>query len=92
MSGVGDLPHGATKGGGVDGNNQWGPYRQTIVEGVVSCADFLGRLERSLTGEAATDRRYFSEKALRLQETSRWLARLVRDVEVWLHACEVGLE
>jgi hypothetical protein len=40
-----------------------GPYRATIEDHPDTCADYLGRLRRSLTGEIAPDRHYFADKA-----------------------------
>lgn len=73
-------------------HDRWGPYRGSVVDGVVACADYLGRLERSLAGEIAPDRHYFGEKAVRLQEVTRRLARLTQDVETWLGACGAAVD
>jgi len=65
----------------------WGPYRSTVTDGVANCADYLGRLERSLGGEAAPDRVYFAARAVSLFEAARDLVRLVQEVEGWLILC-----
>ena len=69
-------------------SNPWGPHREAVVDGVVSCADYLGRLERSLVGEAATDRHYFAMRAGDLYQSARDLVRLVEETEHALIVCE----
>jgi len=56
----------------------WGEYRSAVTDGVATCADYLGRLERSLSGEAASDRAYFAARAISLHEAARDLVRLSR--------------
>ncbi len=65
----------------------WGQYRSTVTDCVANCADYLGRLERSLGGEAAPDRAYFAARAVSLFEAVRDLVRLVEEVEGWLILC-----
>ena len=65
----------------------WGPYREPIQELLEGCADYLGRLQRSLAGEIAPDRHYFNEKAALLQLTAVSLVRYGQDVERWLQEC-----
>jgi len=62
----------------------WGPYHDHIGEGLAHCADYLGRLQRSLAGEIAPDRHYFTTKAQALRDASTGLLRRARDVERWL--------
>lgn len=62
----------------------WGPYHDHIGEGLAHCADYLGRLQRSLAGEIAPDRHYFTTKAQALRDASVGLLRRARDVERWL--------
>lgn len=69
----------------------WGSHRAVVTERLSICADFLGRLERSLSGEAAPDRLYFSMKALALYEAARDLVRLTESVEHWLIVCDAPL-
>jgi hypothetical protein len=41
----------------------WGPYQESIDELVTSCADYLGRRQRSLSGEISAEPMYFHGKA-----------------------------
>jgi hypothetical protein len=66
----------------------WGPYHDHIGEGLAHCADYLGRLQRSLAGEIAPDRHYFLTKAAALRDASVGVLRRARDVERWLGACD----
>jgi hypothetical protein len=66
----------------------WGPYRPAIEDHLASCADYLGRLQRSLAGEIAPDRHYFRSKAHQLEQVARSLVRRAQDIERWLDACE----
>ena len=68
----------------------WGPYHDHIGEGLAHCADYLGRLQRSLAGEIAPDRHYFTTKAQALRDASTGLLRRARDVERWLGSCDAG--
>jgi len=70
----------------------WGPYHDHIGEGLAHCADYLGRLQRSLAGEIAPDRHYFGDKARALRDASVGLLRRARDVERWLGACDADYE
>jgi hypothetical protein len=74
-----------------EANEPWGQYRSAVADGVASCADYLGRLEHSLSGEAASDRHYFSTRAHDLYEAARDLARLTHEVEHWLIVCNEPL-
>ena len=65
----------------------WGPYRQAVADRLASCADYLGRLQRSLDGEAAPDRHHFTTRAHDLYEAARDLVRLTQEVEHWLIVC-----
>lgn len=65
----------------------WGQYREAVADRLASCADYLGRLQRSLTGEAAPDRHYFTTRAHDLYEATRDLVRLTQEVEHWLIVC-----
>lgn len=69
----------------------WGQYHSAVVERVRSCADYLGRLERSLSGEAAPDRYYFSVRAHDLYEAARDLDRLTQEIEHWMIVCNEPL-
>jgi hypothetical protein len=68
----------------------WGPYRDHVEEGLANCADYLGRLQRSLAGEIAPDRHYFTTKAAALRDAAVSLLGRARDVERWLGSCEAG--
>ena len=68
----------------------WGPYHDHIGEGLAHCADYLGRLQRSLAGEIAPDRHYFTTKAQALRDASTGLLRRARDVERWLGSCDAA--
>ena len=68
-----------------------GPHRSAIAEGLASCADYVGRLQRSLASEAAPDRHYFSMRARALYDTARDLLRLTEAVEHWLIVCDEPL-
>jgi hypothetical protein len=74
------------------GTDPWGPYRPAIEDHVAACADYLGRLHRSLAGEIASDRHYFNDKAYQLQEVARALVRLGQDIERWLNACNASVQ
>jgi hypothetical protein len=65
----------------------WGTYRNVIEERLASCADYLSRLQRSLSGEIAPDRHYFNDKATQLQSAARDLVHVAQDVERWLGEC-----
>jgi hypothetical protein len=70
----------------------WGPYRATIEDHLDSCADYLGRLRRSLAGEIAPDRHYFADKAHQLHNAARRMVRIVQDIDRWLGECGTTLE
>lgn len=70
----------------------WGPYRETVEEHLAACADYLGRLRRSLDGEISTDRHYFADKAHQLHTSARRMVRTVQDVERWLGECGTPFE
>jgi hypothetical protein len=70
----------------------WGAYRPAIEDHLAACADYLGRLERSLAGEIAPDRHYFSDKAHQLHQSARRLERLVQDTDRWLAGCHAMVE
>lgn len=69
----------------------WGPHRAAVTCRLETCADYLGRLQRSLTGQAAPDRLYFSTRAHDLFEAARDLVRLTEDIEHWLIVCDKRL-
>jgi hypothetical protein len=64
----------------------------TIEDHVDTCADYLGRLRRSLAGEIAPDRHYFAEKAHQLHTAARRMVRIVQDVDRWLAECGTTVE
>ncbi len=68
----------------------WGPHRAAVTDRLETCADYLGRMQRSLTGEAAPDRHYFATRAHDLYESARDLVRLTEAVEHWLIVCDVS--
>ncbi len=68
----------------------WGPHHDHVEEGLAHCADYLGRLQRSLAGEIAPDRHYFTTKAAALRDAAVGLLGRARDVERWLGACDAG--
>ncbi len=70
----------------------WGPFHDHIGEGLAHCADYLGRLQRSLAGEIAPDRHYFTTKARALRDASVGLLGRARDVERWLGSCDADYE
>jgi len=68
----------------------WGPYQDHIGEGLAHCADYLDRLQRSLAGEIAPDRHYFTTKAVALRDAAVGLLGRAHDVERWLGTCDPG--
>lgn len=72
---------------GTTPDEPWGPYRSAVEDRLEACADYVGRLRRSLAGEIAPDRRYFDEKALQLRDAAQSLVRFGQDVEGWLGRC-----
>ncbi|MGH9235562.1 MAG: hypothetical protein ACRD0R_19755 [Acidimicrobiales bacterium] len=70
----------------------WGPYRATIDDHLDTCADYLGRLRRSLAGEIAPDRHYFADKAHQLHTAARRMVRIVQDIDCWLGECAATVE
>ena len=70
----------------------WGPYQATIQDHLDSCADYLGRLRRSLAGEIAPDRNYFADKAHQLHNAARRMVRIVQDIDRWLGECGMTVE
>ena len=74
------------------GADAWGPYRPAVEDHVAACADYLGRLQRSLGGEIAPERHYFNDKAYQLQEVARALVRRGQDIERWLNSCDASVE
>ena len=68
----------------------WGPWHGHIGEGLAHCADYLGRLQRSLAGEIAPDRHYFGAKAAALRDAAVSLLGRARDVERWLASCDAS--
>jgi hypothetical protein len=75
-----------------DTPDPWGPYRATIEDHLDTCADYLGRLRRSLVGEIAPDRHYFADKAHQLHTAARRMVRIVQDIDRWLGDCGTTLE
>jgi hypothetical protein len=73
------------------GTDPWGPYRPAVEDQMAACADYLGRLQRSLAGEIAPDRHYFNDKAYQLQELARALVRRGQDIERWLNVCNASV-
>ena len=70
----------------------WGPYRATIEDHLDTCADYLGRLRRSLAGEIAPDRHYFADKAHQLHTAARRTVRITQDLDRWLGECAATTE
>jgi uncharacterized protein YukE len=70
----------------------WGPYRAAIEDQLDCCADYLGRLRRSLAGEIAPDRHYFADKAHELHAAARRMVRIVQDIDRWLRECGTTVE
>ena len=70
----------------------WGPYRATIEDHLDTCADYLGRLRRSLAGEIAPDRHYFADKAHQLHTAARRMVRIVQDIDRWLGECAATID
>lgn len=75
-----------------DTPDPWGPYRATIEDHLDTCADYLGRLRRSLAGEIAPDRHYFADKAHQLHTAARRMVRIVQDIDCWLGECAATVE
>jgi hypothetical protein len=75
-----------------DRPDPWGPYRATLEDHLDTCADYLGRLLRSLGGEIAPDRHYFADKAHQLQTAARRMVRIVQDIDRWLGECGTTVE
>jgi hypothetical protein len=75
-----------------DTPDPWGPYRPTIEDHLDACADYLGRLRRSLAGEIAPDRHYFADKAHELHSAARRMLRVVQDIDRWLGECAATIE
>lgn len=73
-------------------DDSWGPYRPTLEDQLATCADYLGRLQRSLAGEIAPDRHYFNDKAYQLHEVAGRLVRRGQDIERWLRSCDATVE
>ena len=76
----------------IDRDDSWGVYRPGIESHLAACADYLGRLERSVAGEIAPDRRYYHDKAHELHEAVRVLVRRGQDIERWMRACDATVE
>jgi hypothetical protein len=60
-----------------------------MVDRLASCADYLGRLTRSLAAEIASDRFYFASKAYELRDAVERLVDGCHNVERWLDECGV---
>lgn len=75
-----------------NGADPWGTHRHVIEDRLGSCADYLSRLQRSLSGEIAPDRHYFNDKAAQLLDAARNLVHAGQDVERWLGECRTLLE
>jgi hypothetical protein len=75
-----------------DTPDPWGPYRATIEDQIETRADYLSRLRRSLAGEIASDRHYFSDKAHQLHTAACRMDRMVQDVDRWLGDCPATIE
>ena len=75
-----------------DTPDPWGPYRATMEDHLGTCADYLGRLRRSLAGEIAPDRHYFADKAHQLHTAARRMVRIVQDIDRWLGECAATIE
>jgi hypothetical protein len=75
-----------------DTQGPWGPYRATIEDHLDCCADYLGRLRRSLAGEIAPDRHYFADKAHQLHNAALRMVRIVQDIDRWLGECGTTVE
>jgi hypothetical protein len=75
-----------------DTPDPWGPYRAAIEDHLDTCADYLGRLRRSLAGEIAPDRHYFADKAHQLHAAARRMVRIVQDIDRWLGECGTTVE
>jgi hypothetical protein len=69
-----------------------GPYRAPIEDHLDTCADYMGRLRRSLTGGIAPNRDYFADKAHQLHTAARRMVRIVQDVDRWLGECGTTVE
>lgn len=65
----------------------WGSHRSVIADALANCADHLTRLQRSLSSETASERRYFTTHARDLLHATRDLSRLGVDPESWTRVC-----
>lgn len=75
---------GADIKGHVQARCGWGEYQSYIRDALESCADYVGRLQRSLEGETAPDRHYFVEKASALKEWATILLARCEETERWI--------
>jgi hypothetical protein len=71
-------------------SNNWGPYTGLMSDRLDSCAEYLSRCRRSLDGEIADDRFYFTDKAHELLDAAERLVDGCIDADHWL--CECGEE
>lgn len=71
-------------GSGTSWVQDWGPHRGHIVDAAARCADYYGRVRRSLSGEIPSDPHYVAEKAQALAEAAEELSTRCREVERWL--------
>jgi hypothetical protein len=72
--------------------NAWGPHADLMADRLNSCADYLSRCRRSLNGEIANDRVYFTDKAHELLAAAERLVDGCTSAEHWLVACGAEFE
>lgn len=63
----------------------YGPYAGAIRDRVASCADYLGRITRQLSGTPS--RHYVAGKAHALRDAAGRLIGTCHDIEGWLRSC-----
>lgn len=62
----------------------WREYQPYIANALECCADYVGRLLRSIEVEIAPDRHYFVEKASALREWATVLVTRCKETERWI--------
>jgi hypothetical protein len=65
----------------------WGPWLPMMVDRLATCADYLGRLSRSLASQTAPDRLHFTSKAYAFRDAVDKLVDACHLVDQWLDEC-----
>ena len=66
------------------GSTGIGEHLPYIEDALERCADYVGRLQRSIEGEIAPDRHYFVEIASALKEWAAVLVARCEETERWI--------